>query len=165
MLDPPVLNPFPPRQIEIVFFIGTYIVVNPCFLLRSGLDFLNEKGRYSEAARLVEAMGYRSRLLKGVLRRSLTAMVDSGQVAEVRAYVERIPESHAKNLKTDAILRMARFKTDTEGFIRTLQEADVEEGPERKNWLLDPKALEKVFDGSSDLGESLILIMFIHPCC
>jgi hypothetical protein len=110
-------------------------------------------------------MGYRSRLLKGVLRRSLTAMVDSGQVAEVRAYVERIPESHAKNLKTDAILRMARFKTDTEGFIRTLQEADVEEGPERKNWLLDPKALEKVFEGSSDLGESLILIMFIRPCC
>jgi hypothetical protein len=37
-------------------------------MIRTGLDYLNEQGRYSEVARLVELMGYKPRNLKGVLR-------------------------------------------------------------------------------------------------
>jgi hypothetical protein len=37
-------------------------------ITRTGLDHLNQAGRYGDVARLVELIGYKSRYLKGVLR-------------------------------------------------------------------------------------------------
>ena len=119
-------------------------------MIRTGLDFLNGAGRHSDVARLVEAMGYKSRYLRGVLT---SALVDSGHVDQVRAYVERIPDKHAKNLRTDGILRLASAKTDTETFVSTLQTADVDEVAERKKWLLDPRLLVQVFESKEGLGK------------
>ena len=122
-------------------------------MIRTGLDFLNGAGRHSDVARLVEAMGYKSRYLRGVLTTALSALVDSGHVDQVRAYVERIPDKHAKNLRTDGILRLASTKTDTETFVSTLQTADVDEVAERKKWLLDPRLLVQVFESKEGLGK------------
>jgi len=123
--------------------------------IRRGLDFLNEEGRYREVARLVEAMAYKSRHLRIIIRETLTAMLDSGLSDQVLAYIERMPEEDARNVRTDSILRLAKLKADTEGFIQTLQSADVEEGRNRKEWLLDPKSLEKIFQSSPNLETQL----------
>ncbi len=77
-----------------------------------------------------------------------------GRGEEVVAYIARIPESHAKNIRTDSILRTAKFKTDTEGFLESLKTADME--TDRKTWLLDPKLLMQAFEKTSGLGENIL---------
>ena len=77
-----------------------------------------------------------------------------GRGEEVVAYIARIPELHAKNIRTDSILRTAKFKADTEGFLESLKTADME--ADRKTWLLDPKLLMQAFEKSSGLGEKIL---------
>jgi hypothetical protein len=90
-----------------------------------------------------------------ILRTSLTGLINAGQAEEVRDYVQRIPENHAKNIRTDAILRTALVQADTEGFIQLLQTTDVEEGSERRKWLLDPKALVRLYETKEGLGNHM----------
>jgi hypothetical protein len=59
-------------------------------VIRRGLDFLNEQGRPSEVARLVEKMGYKSRLLRSIIQLALTRMLEQGRIVTP---VTRNPEA------------------------------------------------------------------------
>ena len=106
-------------------------------------------------ARLVEVMGYKPRHLRMVIKRSLNALLDQGLFEEVTAYVSRIPEVHAKRIRTDSFIRTAKLKGDIDGFVQSLTTADVDEGKERRNWLVDPKSLMGIFESADGLGRSL----------
>jgi hypothetical protein len=82
--------------------------------------------------------------------------MNAGQLEQVQDYVTRIPAQHAKNFRTDAILRTLHIQADTEGFIAMLQATDVEEGTERKKWLLDPKSLVKLCEAKEGLGKQFM---------
>lgn len=80
--------------------------------------------------------------------------MSTGQVEEVRELLKRVPEKHARLLKTESILRSVDIVTDTEGFLSRLQAMNVDEGADRKQWLMDPKALVTMFQSKEGLGKA-----------
>jgi hypothetical protein len=62
-----------------LFFFSSFIC-KFFFARRRGLDFLNEQGRPSEVARLVETMGYKSRLLRSIIQLALTRMLEQVRI-------------------------------------------------------------------------------------